>query len=522
MNQHLAIYLRLSLEDMDVRTNKIADESNSIKSQRLLVHNYIESHPKLSQYPVVEYVDDGYSGTNFDRPGVKRLIEQVKTGQIACIVVKDLSRFGRNYLEVGDYLEHIFPLLGVRFIAVNDRYDSNQHVGTTGGIDVAFRNLVAERYSQDLSEKIKSSRYIQMKKGKFVSHCPYGYMRHPTQKHQMVIDPQTAPIVKWIFRQAIEGKRSTEIASMLNERGIITPQAYKKWENPLIKNDMMWSHQAVLRILKDYKYTGAMVSFKCGNETVRAKAQKQYKPEDWVITEGCHEAIISHEDYQKANETIRKVRYNGRKKTSCADRIYYCGSCGRRLRKTFGNDEYFSCQTQLYQKEALCASIFWGKRELEKILIAAYRVQLQVMEQELQAQAAKGSANPLDACRRKQRETAQKLSSMEGGNLKLYEMYREGKISRDQFAEQKNKHKATQAALQEKLALLREEESRLLEQEASSRNRLQLLREKVQHIILTDEAIVPFVYDAIERVDIFPSKELKISWKHNDSIKTDE
>ena len=361
-----------------------------------------------------------------------------------------------------------------------------------------------------------------MKKGKFVSHCPYGYMRHPTQKHQMVIDPQTAPIVKWIFRQAIEGKRSTEIASMLNEQGIITPQAYKKWENPLIKNDMMWSHQAVLRILKDYKYTGAMVSFKCGNETVRAKAQKQYKPEDWVITEGCHEAIISHEDYQKANETIRKVRYNGRKRTSCADRIYYCGSCGRRLRKTFGNDEYFSCQTQLYQKEAPCASIFWGKRELEKILIAAYRVQLQVMEQELQAQASKGSANPLDACRRKQRETAQKLSSMEGGNLKLYEMYREGKISRDQFAEQKNKHKATQTALQEKLTLLREEESRLLEQESSSRNRLQLLREKVQHIILTDEAIVPFVYDAIERVDIFPSKELKISWKHNDLIKTDE
>ena len=516
MKKHLAIYLRLSLEDMNVRSSKLSDESNSIRNQRLLVEKYISSNPELAKYPVVEYSDDGYSGTNFDRPGVQRLLTKVKSGEVVCIVVKDLSRFGRNYLEVGDYLEHIFPLLGVRFIAVNDHYDSNQHIGSTGGIDVAFRNLIHQRYAQDLSEKIKSSRYMQMRKGKFVSHCPYGYMRHPTKKHQMVIDPNTAPIVQEIFQAAIEGKRSTEIARILNERNIATPLTYKKWNNPNVQNDVMWSHQAVLRIIQDYKYTGAMVSFKCGNETVRARAQKRYKPEDWVITEGCHEPIVSEETYRKANAKIRKVNYNPPKKTDCKDRVYFCACCGRRLRKTYGSDEYFSCQTPLYQKDSECAPIFWSKTDLEKILIDAYRFQLKIMEDNLRERALQNRCDPIEECRGKQKQISAELETFNGANLRLYESYRAGELSREAFIRKKEEMSGRQAEMKAQLENLQQEENQLLEQASHQEDKEQRMRESIRQIILSDEQIKPFMYEAIERVDIFPSRELDITWKFTD------
>ena len=516
MKKHLAIYLRLSSEDLNVRSKKLNDESNSIRSQRMLIEKHIADDPELAQYAVSEYSDDGYSGTNFDRPGVQRLLAKVKSGEITCIVVKDLSRFGRNYLEVGDYLEHIFPLLGVRFISVTDHYDSDRHIGSTGGIDVAFRNLIHQRYAMDLSEKIKSSRHMQMRKGKFVSHCPYGYMRHPTQKHQMVIDPNTAPIVREIFQAAIDGKRSTEIAAMLNARNVATPMVYKKWHNPKVQNDIMWSHQAVLRILHDYKYTGAMVTFKCGNETVRARSHTRYKPEDWVITEDCHEPIVSKETYQEANATIRKVNYHPPKKTDCKDRVYFCACCGRRLRKTYGTDEYFSCQTQLYQKDAECASIFWSKTELEKILISAYRVQLQMMEEELQRRAMQGTADPIAEYRKQQRAIESELRSFDGANLRLYESYRSGDLSREDFIQKKTDMRNRQTELKAQLEVLQQKKNTLLEQSSHHDDQEQRMREAIRQIILSDEQIKPFMYKAVDRVVISPSRELSITWNFID------
>lgn len=275
MSLHIAMYLRLSQEDVDKKNNMLKDESNSIRSQRLLVQRYIQEHSEFADCPVMEFVDDGYTGTNFDRPQFQKMIALIRSGEIQCVVVKDLSRFGRNYLEVGDYLEHIFPFLGVRFIAINDHYDSADYIGTTGGVDVAFRNLVYQQYSQDLSQKVKAAMHMKMARGRYVTHCPYGYKKAPGEKHRMVIDPVTAPVVREIFMAAIAGKKSTEIASALNERHIPTPMEYKKLSRKDVQNDAMWSHQAVLRIIKDYKYTGAMVNFKCENQTIRARVQKR-------------------------------------------------------------------------------------------------------------------------------------------------------------------------------------------------------------------------------------------------------
>jgi len=197
----LAEYIRLSQEDEN------QGESNSIRNQRELLNAFVESSPDLSQYEVVEFCDDGYSGTNFDRPGVKSLLDEVRAGNIQCIIVKDLSRFGRNYIDIGDYLEQIFPFLGVRFISVNDHFDSNDFDGTTGGLDVGFRNLIYSLYSKDLSQKVRSAKKTRMEKGEFIgSHAPYGYAKSSENRKKLVVDEKAAAVVRRIFAMANEGK----------------------------------------------------------------------------------------------------------------------------------------------------------------------------------------------------------------------------------------------------------------------------------------------------------------------------
>ena len=227
MKKCIGIYLRLSLEDVDKRTNKAKDESNSIAAQRQLIQRHIEQNPYLCNLPQMEFCDDGFSGTNFERPDFQRMIDLIRAGEIHIVIVKDLSRFGRDYLEVGDYLEHIFPFLGVRMISINDHYDSEKYQGNTAGMDIAFRNLIYDYYSKDLSKKVKSAMRTKQRNGGYITCCTYGYKVSPKNKHQMVIDPETAPIVRKIFTDVIGGKSTSQVARELNAEGIPTPQQYK-------------------------------------------------------------------------------------------------------------------------------------------------------------------------------------------------------------------------------------------------------------------------------------------------------
>lgn len=166
----------------------------------------------MRDLPYTEFVDDGFTGTDFERPAFQDMIEKVKTGKISCVIVKDLSRFGRNYLEVGDYLEHLFPFLGIRFIAVNDNYDSQDYAGTNAGIDIAFKNILHDYYSRDLSVKVRSAQRSRMKTGKYVNVPPYDYKRDPKDKHHLLPDPDTAPVVRRIFQMIIDGNSTAQVA----------------------------------------------------------------------------------------------------------------------------------------------------------------------------------------------------------------------------------------------------------------------------------------------------------------------
>ncbi|WP_217957685.1 recombinase family protein [Acutalibacter muris] len=515
MEKHLALYLRLSQEDVDVKSNALKDESNSIHSQRLILQKFVEDSPELRGMPVWEFQDDGYTGTSFDRPELQRMLGLVRAGEIGCIVVKDLSRFGRNYLEVGDYLEHIFPFLRVRFIAVNDHYDSSKYIGTTGGIEVAFRNLIYQRYSQDLSEKVKSAMHLKMAKGRYVTHCPYGYMKKPGVKHEMIPDPAAAPIVREIFRSAIDGMKSTEIAAMLNSRNIPTPQQHKGVARGDRHSTPMWSHQAVLRILQDYKYTGAMVNFKCENATVRAKVQRKLDKSQWVIVENSHEPLVTHEEYETANATLRKPKHSKAVRTQRPDAVYYCGHCGRRLRKTFGLDEYYSCATQMYRKDAPCAQIRWSRTDLEKVVLAAYKAHLAVLGEKYKQIQQAPEKDRLQECRKRQKAVSAKLAGIDRRNLDLYEQYRAGSYNKDTFLQRKAELIDEKERLQLELEERQREEERLAQEAVVENSNRQELKEAAESLSYTDEQLREQMYGAINRVIIFDNAELEIEWRYD-------
>lgn len=517
MSERLAAYYRTSLEDFD-RAHGLSDQSQSIGNQRKVVMEYLRGSAELSGYSVLEFIDDGLTGTNTDRPQFQAMIEAARRGEVSCIVVKDLSRFGRNYLDVGDYLEHIFPFLGVRIVAVNDGYDSQKYIGMTGGMDVAFRNFMYENYSRDLSIKVRSAMQARMKDGRFVNHVPYGYRKHPADKHQMVPDEQTAPIVREIFLSIIAGKSTTQIARELNARGVLTPMEYKRHRlKPACRErNLMWSHVTVLNILRNIKYTGSMANHIRENRYMRDRNQRRVPREEWIVTEGTHEAIVTKEEYEAAQAQIRSVKKHERKPPDGSDRVFYCGHCGRKLRKSFGLDTYFACDTQLYQEQASCAGIRWSKTDLEAILLPIYRTQLELMGEQTRNLQTAFHRNPKPSWDKRLEKIDQEIAQQNARKIQYYEEYRGGAMSRELFLQRKN-------ALADRITELQAERTRIeaerqREQEAQS-ERLAVQCEAEEYLsasTVSGEAFKASMYNAIERVNVFSNRHIEVRWKFED------
>lgn len=264
MVRTLVFYIRLSISDSDMAFCR-KEESNSITSQRNLLYAYIRSYEEFAEYEVLEYFDDGVSGTGFEnRTEFQRMLADARAGKFECLLVKDFSRFGRDYLEVGNYMEFVFPVLGIRFISVNDGYDSKQQSGITGGMDVAFRELIYQMYSRDLSRKVKSARRNRSKQGEYTAFfTAFGYHKNPADKHKLVVDEPAAEVVREIFTLAADGKSASEIARILNERKTPTRLQWQ-WERginykPAHMGDYLWVNTTVMAVIRNSIYKETLI-----------------------------------------------------------------------------------------------------------------------------------------------------------------------------------------------------------------------------------------------------------------------
>lgn len=366
---HASIYLRLSKEDGDVTTGS-KNESNSISNQKSLIMDYLKDKPEIQVVSIRE--DDGYSGVDFNRPSFQMMLEDVKKGIVDCIIVKDLSRFGRNYIEVGRYLEKLFPMLGVRFIAVNDNYDSLD-VDTAHDIVMPFKNLINDSYCRDLSVKIRSHLVIKRKNGEFIgAFACYGYLKDTENKNQLVIDTYAGSVVQDIFRMKINGYSQYRIANVLNEQGILSPMEYKRslgirFETSFKVNPKaQWSAKAVSRILTNEIYTGVLIQGKQTTPNHKVKARQAVEEKDWIRVENAHPPLIDSCLFEIVQTLMERDTRTSPKEEAVFPLagLLFCGDCGQPMvRKTttysVKNMEnllptqkysYFVCQGQSNEK----------------------------------------------------------------------------------------------------------------------------------------------------------------------------
>lgn len=307
----IALYLRLSVDEAS------ADESNSITNQRVLLNQYLDRIPEFHHFQRIEFTDDGFSGKNPNRPAFNRLMSDVKSGKIRFIIVKDFSRFMRDYLELGNYIENIFPFLGVRFIAINDQFDSLTTENNGVDIDVPFRNLLNDFYARDVSEKVKSVMNTMKRSGKNMSWLPpFGYLKDPNDRFNIIIDKSVAPIIRRIFQMCIQGFSLSQIAMKLNDENTITPaerkgqisQANYNYQIISTKTQKrnIWTRSTVSRILKNEAYKG---TYLFNIKTMVNGKQVKQPMEKWERIENNHEAIVTSDMFEQAKNAL-KIRSN--------------------------------------------------------------------------------------------------------------------------------------------------------------------------------------------------------------------
>ena len=353
MDYHAALYIRLSKED------EREGPSQSVQNQESLLREFVRQH-RLSVYDT--YVDDGWSGTNFDRPGFRRLIDDIEAGQVNMVITKDLSRLGRDYIMTGHYMERYFPEHRVRYISLLDGIDTG--VDSTANDITPFRAIMNDMYAKDISKKIKSVKRDKQRKGQFIGGKPvYGYKMHPTEKNKIVIDEQAAPIVRWIFALALSGVSCRNIAVLLNQEGVPTPATYANL--PVARPGPytgLWSSERISDMLKNETYIGNMVQGRSVKISYKSKKCLKQDPANWVVVEGTHEPLVDKETFRKVRMLVDSRKHTrSRTYDFLLKGLIFCHECGCPLavlnRKNAGGEDvlYFVCRTyQRFTKAGVC------------------------------------------------------------------------------------------------------------------------------------------------------------------------
>ena len=516
-----AAYLRLSREDGDRM------ESDSITNQKELIRDYADNH---SMNIVDTYVDDGYSGTSFDRPGFRRMMEDIESRRINCVIVKDLSRFGRNYIETGRSLEKLFPLKGIRFIAITDNYDSFGSSGDSDQILIPFKNLINDAYCRDISLKIRSQLDIKRKNGQFIgSFAGYGYRKDPKDKNHLIIDEDAAEIVRMIFSMKLEGYSPNRIADKLNEMKVVTPMEYKILSGLNYRSGFRsgkqpkWTAVAVLRILRNELYIGVTVQGKRQKINYKVHRCRDTDESEWVRVEGTHDAIIDKSIFDNVQEMLsRDTRTSPERKCVYLFSGYVrCPDCGQNMvRRTVTKNgrkyHYYHCST--YSSRKGCSSHNISEKALSNAVLTAVQKQVELLvraseliaENDTSAVVRPGlrSVTKQIAALREEVSRYSKLMA------KLYQDLQEGVVGEEEYKDISEAFSARLISAKSALEEMEKRRDAILSEEPSQNEWLEMFG-SYRNIRKLDRKTV---VSLIDHVDVHDKNNIEIHFRYEDMI----
>lgn len=506
----VALYERLSREDGDRL------ESDSIINQQRLLEDYCERHPEFRI--AGHYSDDGYTGTNFERPAFRRLLDDIEAGKVNCVIVKDLSRFGRDYIDMGYYLERCFPSHGVRFIAVNDGVDSER-----GPYDMMLplKNVFNAQYAKDISEKVRSAFEVKQRRGEFVgAFASYGYLKDPENHNHLIVDPVAGATVLRIFELAASGVGQVRIAMILNEEKVPCPSEYKRLMGERYTNSKKldstryWTYSTIHRILQNEMYLGNMVQGRYIRPTMHGKAKKA-DPSEWIVAEGTHEAIVSRElwDTVQAQITKNTRALDFDQNVGLFAGFIKCADCGRAMVKTRrGERLYYSCGSYRRYGATVCSNHSICQDDLEQIILADLNeiiCAVNDLRKIAEDNREKKSFVKNKESERKRMEAV--LTRVRRLKQSSYEDYQDKLLSRDEFLRYKADYdQQEQTLLQQMESLEEDQEENLLEQP--------WVDNLLSHGELTELDRVTLA-QTVKEIRVFEEKKIEINYLFSEELR---
>ncbi len=505
-----ALYCRLSRDD------GTEGDSNSVANQKKLLSKYAKENGLTNTR---FYVDDGYTGTNFNRPGFQKLLEDMEMGYVSAIIVKDMSRLGRDYLQVGYYTDTFFPDHNIRFIAINDCVDSDD-----GENELApFRNVMNEMYARDISRKVRSSHRLRGNAGEPLSQPPYGYMKNPENKKQWIIDNEAAQVVKDIFKMCIEGKGNETIARILQENKILVPMAY--WQSKGLgrggkktqPNPYKWCKTTIAKILAQQEYCGDVINFKTYSKSFKNKARIVNEKENWAIFKDRHEPIIDREVFEQVQKLTARTKRRapkGEVKKSMFCDIVYCADCGSKLwfHTNTRNDsiQYFSCsnyktdtrgtcETRHYVREDAIAQVVMMELQYISRVLEDYEEELiEALEKKTNADSIK-EKKLIEAELQKAVARNERVASL---YEKLYEDNAEGKVTDEWFMQLSHKYEVERMELKAKIVDYKEQLQKLAESNHNKESFIAAIRKFMEMREITPALLK----ELIEKIEVYETE----------------
>ncbi len=511
-------YLRLSY------TENHENESDSIANQKKLIEDYVKEHPDIEL--VSEKVDDGYSGILFDRPAFQEMMQDIIEGKINCVIVKDLSRLGREYIETGRYLRRIFPAYGVRFIAINDNIDTaHEHAGDD--LNISMKNLINDAYCHDISVKTRSALEVKRKKGDYVGACPvYGYRKSEENRNQLVVDEYAARVVRDIFRAKIDGRSAKRIADELNALGVLSPLTYKISRGlPHPKGgfadrpDAKWSATTIIRILQDEIYTGTLVQGRQGTYNHKLRNVIQKPEEEWIRVENAHEAIIRKRDF----DLVQHIMGLDTRTAPEGEKVYLfsgllvCGCCGARMTRktnTVGGKKYIYYHCPTGKKHGCTHPVMLREDDLTQCVLASVQAHIKnvVSVDELLNSISEETINRelVAGCKAQIAENRAQLEQIGMFKAGLYENFVKGMLDKAEYKSLRDGYSERMEELRSAIDQLRQEMERVTDRTSERQKWAQQFREFSNMTELDRRAVVTL----IQSIRIISKTELKITFRY--------